>query len=320
MRKILLSGVAFGLFVSKLIAQGNCNPNSISGFYGTEQIVISNNTILNSLDNSFTIECWFKPQLPTPTGSNLIRRGGNWLIQWSDRTPVGYMWFGSQYYLNGNPINDTFWHHVALSYSGDSIRLYQDGLLVKSVKVSGDIETGSEPLSLGNYNNNSACNCLIDEVRLWDRALNSFELQSKMKTQLNPASETELVGYWQLNLGNGSTTLDLTNNKYNAVLTSNLSFTSDVPFDTCTNLSNYNILQSNSCSVFPNPTNNSITIKTDKALLQCRYLIFDNTGRLLIEGVIASENTNVNLTDLKNGIYSIIVSGSINQTIKFVKL
>ena len=210
-----------------------CNTNSLSGFTNNNMVTVSSNQVLNSLDNSFTVETWFKPLTPLVAGSNLIRKGGNWLIHLISGRPQGYMWFGKQIYLEGVKVEDNTWHHVALTYDGSTIRLIQDGLIVDSKPASGNIQTGSEVLAFGKYYDSPSCNCNLDEIRIWDRALTTAEIQDKMKKQLNPFNEQELLAYWRFNEGSGGTVSDVTGNGNNGILTSGIQWTKDVPFNSC---------------------------------------------------------------------------------------
>ena len=72
-------------------------------------------------------------------------------------------------------------------------------------------------------------------------------------------------------------------------------------------------------SVFPNPANEWLTIdfpdnETNKTLIQ----IFNSTGMLLIETLI-SQSTQINITDLPDGIYFVQFKGNPQLTIKFIK-
>ena len=72
-------------------------------------------------------------------------------------------------------------------------------------------------------------------------------------------------------------------------------------------------------SVFPNPAQTIINVKADKKLLGSAYVIYDNTGKLVLTGKINSENTVIELGDLSNGVYLFSVGENLKQTFKVVK-
>ena len=76
---------------------------------------------------------------------------------------------------------------------------------------------------------------------------------------------------------------------------------------------------SNIFSVYPNPVNNQINVKTDAKLLGSVYIVYDNTGKLVLTGKINSENTVIELGDLSNGVYLFSVGENLKQTFKVVK-
>jgi len=76
---------------------------------------------------------------------------------------------------------------------------------------------------------------------------------------------------------------------------------------------------SNVFSLFPNPANNQINVKTDVKLLGSVYVVYDNTGKLVLTGKINSENTVIEFGNLSNGIYLFSVGENMKQTFRVVK-
>jgi hypothetical protein len=72
-------------------------------------------------------------------------------------------------------------------------------------------------------------------------------------------------------------------------------------------------------SVFPNPAQTIINVKADKKLLDSAYVIYDNTGKLVLTGKITSENTVIELDYLSDGIYLFSVGENLKQTFKVIK-
>jgi hypothetical protein len=72
---------------------------------------------------------------------------------------------------------------LAATYDGATLRLYVNGTLASSLARSGSINTSNSPLRLGgNSIWGEWFNGLIDEVRIYNRALTQPEIQSDMNT------------------------------------------------------------------------------------------------------------------------------------------
>jgi hypothetical protein len=77
--------------------------------------------------------------------------------------------------------------------------------------------------------------------------------------------------------------------------------------------------QSNLFSIYPNPTNSQINVKTDAKLLGSNYIIYDFTGKSVLSGKIISEDSLIELGNLSGGIYLLSVGENMNQTFKVIK-
>ena len=75
------------------------------------------------------------------------------------------------------------WKHAAMTYDGTSVRLYINGSLVST--VAGAHTTTNNPLEFGHWSVGAEYwNGLIDEVRLYSRALTQTEIQTDMNTPI----------------------------------------------------------------------------------------------------------------------------------------
>jgi hypothetical protein len=70
--------------------------------------------------------------------------------------------------------------------------------------------------------------------------------------------------------------------------------------------------------VYPNPTNNNITLEVSSELVGKRYSILDFSGRIILEGIITSTQEQINMQDVARGAYylSIENSSSVTKVIK----
>jgi poly(3-hydroxybutyrate) depolymerase len=73
------------------------------------------------------------------------------------------------------------------------------------------------------------------------------------------------------------------------------------------------------CTIYPKPANDILYIKTDAALINANYAIYDNLGRSLFAGKIKSENTSIDISLLSKGIYYLSIGGYLNNVMKIVK-
>jgi chitodextrinase len=150
----------------------------------------------NSLDltTGMTLEAWVKPDLVGSWETLLFKEQPNNLaygLYGSTNTGVP----NAQVFSAGNatqvngpaalPINA--WSHVAATYDGANLRIFVDGVQVSSTPLTGPITTSAGVLHMGS---NSVWNerfaGLMDEVRIYDRALTASQIQSDMHTSITP--------------------------------------------------------------------------------------------------------------------------------------
>ena len=84
---------------------------------------------------------------------------------------------------------------------------------------------------------------------------------------------------------------------------------------------NINSQSKSSFNIYPNPTNNFVNINITTQDLPSEYIIYENSGKKLNRGIINSENTSINVSELQSGIYFITISTKTkSKTQKFIKL
>jgi hypothetical protein len=89
------------------------------------------------------------------------------------------------------------WTHLALTYdakqSADNFMLFRNGMLIAKGTASGVISAGVGNLWVGRYGN-----WIVDELRLWQRALTTAEIQANM-THALIGNESGLSAYYNFN-------------------------------------------------------------------------------------------------------------------------
>ncbi|MFZ0033784.1 MAG: LamG domain-containing protein, partial [Sedimentisphaerales bacterium] len=82
------------------------------------------------------------------------------------------------------------WHHVAGTYDGNEVKLYIDGVLKATTAHSGTIGTNTYNVNIGTNSQypERLYNGLIDDVRIYDKALSQAEIASIMAGGLGSVS------------------------------------------------------------------------------------------------------------------------------------
>lgn len=173
-----------------------------------------------------TIEAWVR----VPTSSldwwqpTIIEWGQNSSgLKWSFRLDHYRLRVehGGGYAIATTTLNDSLWHHVAVTADANSnitdVHFYIDGVEDPiSDSKGGLIETGAGDFSIGRSiaDDQSVRYWIgdIDEVRLWKKALTSEEISANMDKEVCVDDNADLVAYYKMNDGEGTTVTDETGN------------------------------------------------------------------------------------------------------------
>ena len=187
-------------------ASGNGNNGMISGatwttsgkygnaltFNGTSALVTINNAPSLQLTSGMTLEAWVYPTTVNSVWQDVIYKGNdNYYLEGASTNsslPAMRCTFGGPLY-GTVPLTVNTWAHLAATYDGATMQLCVNGLQVASQAQTGAIATSTNPLQIGGdifYGQYFAG--LIDEVRIYNRALNIAEIQSDMNTPVTPPS------------------------------------------------------------------------------------------------------------------------------------
>ncbi|HWL32781.1 MAG TPA: LamG domain-containing protein, partial [Gaiellaceae bacterium] len=98
--------------------------------------------------------------------------------------PLGQVDIGGERNAVGSaslPLNA--WSHLATTYDGSVVRLYVNGAQAGSLPFSGSMAASTGPLRIGGNGVWAEWFAgLIDEVRIYNRALTASEIQQDMQT------------------------------------------------------------------------------------------------------------------------------------------
>lgn len=183
------------------------------------------------LSGQISLEAWIKPDPGTERNSRIVTKedAHSWLY-----LPMAYHLATHDYangryanagirtttgeYVNwGGQITEGEWNHLAMTYNsggGDNnFILYINGQISASLTVTGELLTGDGELIIGPLREIEGYNGLVDEVRIWNRALTQDEILARMYTELQ-GNETGLVAYYNFN----NTTKDISGHGNDGIL------------------------------------------------------------------------------------------------------
>ncbi len=140
------------------------------------------------LTNGMTLEAWVNPTTNSGWRTVLLKERGNDLLYAlygsNGAKPQTEAYTGTENSAGGTsalPLGT--WSHLAATYDGTNLRLYLNGTLVTTKTTSGAMPNTSSPLRIGgNAIWGEYFSGLIDEVRVYNRALSASEIGLDMKT------------------------------------------------------------------------------------------------------------------------------------------
>jgi hypothetical protein len=179
-------------------------------FDGVNDWVTVTDTTGSKLDltTGMTVEAWVNPTAASGWTTVVMKERGSagegllaYGLYGRDGAPRSGGTVGPAGYLRTNPVATTTdrgargtaaiplntWTHLATTYDGTSLRVYVNGVLAGTTAGSGSINVANGALRIGG--NNSAplgqgefYKGLIDEVRIYNRALSASEIAADMAT------------------------------------------------------------------------------------------------------------------------------------------
>ncbi len=139
-----------------------------------------------------------------------------------------WVWnYDGSYDVVAVPYDANEWVHIALVHNGGTLAAYKNGFLVGSVPsgTTQQPDTGAQPvLHIGGVINNATRNWTfqgrIDEVRIWNAALDATTLQAWMFQELTTAHPnwSDLAAYYKMSNGSGAALTDDSGNGWTGVL------------------------------------------------------------------------------------------------------
>ncbi len=192
-------------------ASGNGNHGSLAGnpewvdgylkgalqFDGDGDYINCGNDSTFDIQDQITMTFWIKTSGFTTDWSAIISKGdSSWRMSRAATTGDSiHMGFGGtttsgNTYLDGSiSVTDDQWHFCVGVYDGAEVRIYVDAELDVSQAATGQLTTDSYDVLIGENDQQTGryLNAILDDVRIYNRALTEEELEKVMTGGSNPA-------------------------------------------------------------------------------------------------------------------------------------
>src|SRR5262249_32543209 len=162
-------------------------------------VTVASASSLN-LTGAMTLEAWVRPTALSGWQAVLLKETSNGLayaLYANDGAPrpAGYVHIGGDREASGTaalPLNA--WSYLTVTYDGANLNMYVNAALVGSLAQTGNIATSTGALRIGGDSVwGEYFNGLIDEVRVYSRALQPVEIQNDMNTRVNSDTQAPTV-------------------------------------------------------------------------------------------------------------------------------
>lgn len=92
------------------------------------------------------------------------------------------------------------------------------------------------------------------------------------------------------------------------------------PYSTnCICISGVSDLNETEFSISPNPATSKISVKSNAELIGSQFIIYDQLGKEVKSGIITSEDTEIDLSNLTQGMYLFKIGADIKESFKIIK-
>ncbi|WP_425422642.1 LamG-like jellyroll fold domain-containing protein [Phaeodactylibacter xiamenensis] len=156
-----------------------------------------------------TLTAWIHPYgvQAEYTGIAITESGPAAGLNFRPDMELGYHWpGGAWWWSSGLFVPADEWSHVALVVKPDGITVYLNGESATHTFSPDAVDFRNTALFLGSYRGwvQRGFKGLMDEVRIYDRALSTAEVRLSRHLTARPETEQGLVGYYQFNEAEGS--------------------------------------------------------------------------------------------------------------------
>lgn len=149
-------------------------------------------------DEAFTVEGWIKPTDAAPANQVIFSRDGQYELGFNEMGKLYFLYNGTALVSGDykNP-NQTFIHVAGIHRRDTLLIMVNDSVVAKAAFPYAASNNTQKELYLGRKATGNLYKGYLDEVRVWNRALDSLSV-ARDYTRVLTGNEAGLIAYWRL--------------------------------------------------------------------------------------------------------------------------
>ncbi|NKB35815.1 MAG: DNRLRE domain-containing protein [Gammaproteobacteria bacterium] len=180
-----------------------------------DRIIVPHSTEL-SISDAITISAWVNNQDSSLSSSYRIvskeqsgQNDGYWMALSGSTL---YLGIGGNFFSASTSVSANQWHHLTATFddAANTVALYVDGIVVSTSSTSATMNTNTAQLEIGNnWESSKLWNGLLDDVRIYNRALDGSEISALVSGGGGSASGVVFESFSDNTLGSNGTSLTI---------------------------------------------------------------------------------------------------------------